>query len=79
MFWLRNKKKYLSKRSIIRRPADIEINFVIAEYQERIPCDSTRQNQLYYSTAKEGHPIAKFLFGRCIQSFKHTFNSLHAG
>ena len=36
------------------------------EYQERIPCDATRQNQLYYSTAKQGHPIAKFLFGMYI-------------
>lgn len=50
---------------------DKEIEAVDSEFQERLPCDNTRQEQLLYSTAKQGHPIAKFLFGNS-DTLKHT-------
>lgn len=50
---------------------DKEIEAVDSEYQERLPCDLTRIEQLLYSTAKPGHPMAKFLFGNA-DTLKHS-------
>ncbi|KAL4236298.1 Nrd1 complex RNA-binding subunit [Mactra antiquata] len=54
---------------LLQDSVDREIQAVDSEFQERIPSDTDRLNQILVATAKQDHPMAKFLMGN-LQSLK---------